>query len=76
VNGLLVEPREPERLAAAIDRLLGDDALATSMIEAGRTTVSEHRVDALADATFAAYEAVLHPVTWSHRPPLRLVSSR
>ena len=59
LNGLLVPPRDPRRLAQAIDRVLADEALAASMAEGGRATAAGHGIDALADATLAAYEAVL-----------------
>ena len=38
VQGLLVPPGDPERLAAAIQRLIGDPALRTRMSEAARVT--------------------------------------
>lgn len=59
LNGLLVPPRDPRRLALAIDRVLADEVLAATMAEGGRATAAGHGIDALADATFAAYEAVL-----------------
>ena len=58
LNGLLVAPRDPRRLAAAIDRVLGDEGLAASLAAAGRAVASEHGIEALADATFAAYAEV------------------
>ena len=39
VDGLLVPPRDPTALAAAVSRLIGDDALRRRMIRAGRETV-------------------------------------
>jgi glycosyltransferase involved in cell wall biosynthesis len=59
LNGLLVPPRDGRRLAGAIDRILGDVALAASLAEGGRATAAGHGIDALADATLAAYEAAL-----------------
>ena len=41
VHGLLVPPGDPVRLAAAIDRLLTDDALARSLGESARRRVEE-----------------------------------
>jgi len=59
LNGLLVPPRDRRRLAQAIDRILGDEALAASLAEGGRATAAAHGIDGLADATLAAYEAAL-----------------
>jgi glycosyltransferase involved in cell wall biosynthesis len=41
VNGLLVPPDDPERLAAAVLRLHEDDALRSRLAAAGRKTVRE-----------------------------------
>jgi len=41
-TGLLVPPRDPERLAGAIERVLGDAELARRLGEAGRTRIAEH----------------------------------
>jgi hypothetical protein len=54
-----VATRSPAELATAIDRLLRDRALASSMGVAGLATAREHGTDALAAATLEAYEAVL-----------------
>jgi glycogen synthase len=59
VNGLLVPPRAPEALAAAIGRVLGDAKLPAPMGAAGRATAAEHSIGSLADATLATYETVL-----------------
>jgi len=59
LNGLLVPPRDRRLLARAIDRILGDEALAASLAAGGRATAAGHGIDALADATLAAYEAAL-----------------
>ena len=40
-TGLLVPPRDPERLAAAIGRVLADPELATRLGEAGRRRAAE-----------------------------------
>jgi glycosyltransferase involved in cell wall biosynthesis len=41
-TGLLVPPSDPQSLAAAIDRLLGDPALRRRLGQAGRTRIAEH----------------------------------
>ena len=47
VNGLLVEPREPVQLAAAIARLLGEPAAAAALGRAARETIARrHSPDA------------------------------
>ncbi len=75
LTGLLVPPRDPGPLAAAIDRILGDDGLAGAMAAAGRATASEHGIGALADATLAAYEAVWRRVAERRRAEIRLVNA-
>jgi glycosyltransferase involved in cell wall biosynthesis len=42
VTGLLVPPRDPGRLAAALEKLLGDSDLRRKMGEAGRRRIEEH----------------------------------
>jgi glycosyltransferase involved in cell wall biosynthesis len=55
-TGLLVPPREPAALAAAILRLLGDPAAAQAMARAGRERVKAHfSLHAKLDATEALY---------------------
>jgi len=75
LNGLLVPPRDPGTLAAAIDRILGDEQLPASMAAAGRATASEHGIGALADATLAAYEALGGRVAERRRADIRLVNA-
>jgi glycosyltransferase involved in cell wall biosynthesis len=48
VNGLLVEPRDASSLAAAIERVLTDDALRASLIEAGIRGSRERSVERFA----------------------------
>lgn len=49
VTGLLVEPHDPERLAAALERLLADDELAARLAGAARERV-ELRFDLRTEA--------------------------
>ncbi len=56
-TGLLVEPGEPQPLAAAMVRLLKDAGLRRTYGEAGRKRVSElFGVDRLVEGTLAAYD--------------------
>jgi glycosyltransferase involved in cell wall biosynthesis len=55
-TGLVVSPNDPRALAAAIDRLLGDDALRARLGAAGRAALAGHTYDAMADAFGAALE--------------------
>jgi glycosyltransferase involved in cell wall biosynthesis len=63
VNGLLVPPRQPEILAAAVDRIFSDHGLRTSLIQGGRRTLQtrflwetmvEETESVLRDAAFLA----------------------
>lgn len=59
-DGLLVEPRKPEEIAAAISRLLADDELAARLGEAGRRRVLEtFSCEVLVARNLAWYEACL-----------------
>lgn len=59
-TGLLVPPREPAALAAAILRLLEDPTAAQAMARAGRKRVEAHfSLRAKLDATEALYRALL-----------------
>jgi glycogen synthase len=75
LTGLLVPPRDPRRLATAIDRVLGDAPLAASMAATGRATASEHGIGALADATLAAYQVVRGRIAERRRAEIRLVNT-
>jgi glycosyltransferase involved in cell wall biosynthesis len=59
VDGLLVEPDDPESLAAAVSRLMDDPQLAAALVEAGRRRVRE-RFDYEQD--MVAWRSVLEPV--------------
>jgi glycosyltransferase involved in cell wall biosynthesis len=59
VNGLLVAPRSPQALAAAIARVLSDEHLAASLAAAGRRTASTQPLSSLVADTVDTYRAVL-----------------
>ena len=59
-TGLLVSPREPATLRAAVERLLGDAELRQRLGAAGRALARERLgLEAAAQATIAAYERAL-----------------
>jgi len=59
-TGLLVPPRDPAALAAAILRLAGDPTLAQAMARAGRKRVDAHfSLRAKLDATEALYRRLV-----------------
>jgi glycogen synthase len=55
-NGLLVSPREPRSLAAALDRVLTDGGLASALAERGRTHAAAFDWRSLARRVLAVYE--------------------
>lgn len=58
-TGLLVPPRSPQALAAALGRLLGDPALRETFGKAGRARVERlFTIDRMVHATLGAYEAL------------------
>jgi rhamnosyl/mannosyltransferase len=60
VTGLVVPPANPAALAAAFNRLRGDEPLRKDMGEAGRARArSEFTIDAMARGTLTVYRAVL-----------------
>ena len=59
-TGLLVPPRDPGRLAAAIDRLLSDPELARRLGEAGRARVAERfSAETMAGRVLEIYDEVV-----------------
>jgi starch synthase len=60
-TGILVEPRDPDQIAAAVKRLLGDRELSRQLGERGRARVEERfSWSAIAKQTKALYASVLH----------------
>jgi glycosyltransferase involved in cell wall biosynthesis len=54
VTGLVVPERDPAALAAALGRIVGDDALAAELGREAKTRVARYTFDAMADAFEAA----------------------
>ena len=48
-DGLLVEPRRPDQLAVAIERMLDDEPLRLRLIEAGLKRASSFNVEAFGE---------------------------
>ncbi len=59
VNGILVEPRDVDGFAEAIEQLINDDALRTRMIEANEADASRYTADAMANAYVAVYNHIV-----------------
>jgi glycosyltransferase involved in cell wall biosynthesis len=59
VNGLLTPPGDPQALAAALLRLLGDPALAVQMCAAGQERAGEFGARKMVDDIAALYETLL-----------------
>jgi glycosyltransferase involved in cell wall biosynthesis len=59
VNGLLVPPKDPEKLRAAIGRVLGDPALAERFVSAGRIRMDRYS----REKTFGEVERALSELT-------------
>ena len=53
--GLLVDPRQPEAIAAALDRVLGDEALGAALGEIGLGRAAEYTWERTAERTASAY---------------------
>jgi glycosyltransferase involved in cell wall biosynthesis len=59
VNGLLVEPEDPQALARALLTLLQDPSLARTYGRAARATIEQHyALDRITDRYVALYEAL------------------
>jgi glycogen(starch) synthase len=58
VNGLLVEPGDPEALARAIDRLLADRDLARRLSEGAQQRGKDYDWEVLAGSVLAVYQGV------------------
>ncbi len=58
VDGLLVPPRDPTALAAALRRVLGDPELASSLVRAGRERAREYSWEVVAPRIEAIYRRV------------------
>ncbi len=59
-NGLLVPPGDPQALADAVERLIGDAALRSRCIERGRRRAeTEWTLDRMVEQTLAVYEECL-----------------
>jgi alpha-1,3-rhamnosyl/mannosyltransferase len=54
--GLLVDPRQPEEIAAALGRVLGDPALGTQLSEAGLRRAADYTWARTAELVERAYE--------------------
>lgn len=60
-TGLLVTPRDPEEMAAAIIRIFKDKALASSLSEAGRKKVErQFTLEEMGEKTLKVYQELLH----------------
>jgi 2-deoxystreptamine N-acetyl-D-glucosaminyltransferase/2-deoxystreptamine glucosyltransferase len=62
-TGLLVPPDDPDALAAAVDRVLGDPAAAGRLRERARRAAAAYSWDGLAARVAAEYEALVPPAT-------------
>ncbi len=58
-NGILVPPRDAERLAAGVLRVLSDPGLAQRLVEAGHSTAREFSAEQMAKQTEQLYHSVL-----------------
>jgi glycosyltransferase involved in cell wall biosynthesis len=60
-NGLLVPPDQPEKLAAAVLRVLRDPALAERLAKNGLESLQPFSIDAMMACTYQVYQTVLKP---------------
>lgn len=58
--GLLVDPRQPEAIASALNRVLGDEALAAALGEIGLGRAAEYTWERTAELTSVAYAEAVH----------------
>jgi glycosyltransferase involved in cell wall biosynthesis len=58
--GILVEPRNPEQLADAIRRVLGDAALRQRLTAKAREELGNFRADAMAERVVSVYRSCAH----------------
>jgi phosphatidylinositol alpha-mannosyltransferase len=58
LDGLLVPPRDPDALAAAVRRVLDEPSLASDLARAGRERALEYSWDAVAPRIEGIYERV------------------
>ncbi|HLI52388.1 MAG TPA: glycosyltransferase family 4 protein [Thermomicrobiaceae bacterium] len=63
IEGLLVEPKDPEALAEALIRLLGDEQLRERLGAAGRRRAQEHSWPVVAGRILDVYERTLDRVS-------------
>jgi phosphatidylinositol alpha-mannosyltransferase len=73
IDGELVEPGDPQALASALVRVLGDEARRAELVAAGRARAQSFSMDTLADRYLALYQRVCSPAPvargWRrHRP--------
>jgi phosphatidylinositol alpha-mannosyltransferase len=69
IDGLLVRPGDPARLAAAVERVLTEPGMASLLAEAGRRRAGRYRWDAVATEVESAYADALAIPSRSRRTP-------
>ena len=58
-NGLLVPPSDPDALAAAVCRLLGEPVLAQRLAQAGRRSVERFSMSRMVASTSLVYQGLV-----------------